>query len=101
MVDLHLYDDAYKIKEEINDMNQWLMGKYVFEAMSVVMSNAFASKGTPPIPYREKSFLAEYKEKTKPLTEEEKQAQIDLLFSNLELMKQNFERTHGDKKCQT
>ena len=101
MVELHLYDDAYKIKEEINDMNQWLMGQYVLEAMSVVMSNAFASKGAAPVKYRDKPILAEYKEKTRPLTEEEKQAQIDLLFSNLELMKQNFERTHGDKKCQT
>ena len=101
LVDLHLYDDAYKIKEEINDTNNWMMGMYVYEAISVVVSNAFASKGAQHKKYRDKPILAEYKDINKPLTEEEKQAQIDLLFSNLELMKTNFENSHGDKKCQT
>ena len=74
---------------------------YVYEAFSVVLSNAFASKGAKPQTFRDRPILAEYKEKNKVLTEEEKQAQIELLFSNLSLMQKNFERSNGDKQCQT
>ena len=101
MSDLNLYDDAYKIKEEINDTNNWLLGMYVHEAVAVVISNAFAGKGEAPKKYRDKPILAEYKENNRELTEEEKQSQIDALFGNLQLMQHNFELTHGEKPCPT
>ena len=73
---------------------------YIQEAFSVVLSNAFASKGAKPVSYRDKPILAEYKESNRELTEEEKQAQIELLFSNLSLMQKNFESNNGEQKCQ-
>lgn len=69
---------------------------YIQEAFSVVLSNAFASKGAKPVSYRDKPILAEYKESNRELTEEEKQAQIELLFSNLSLMQKNFESNNGE-----
>ena len=76
----------------------WFMGAYVKEAFSVVMANAFAKKGAQPVKYRESPFLKEYNETHRPLTEEEKLAQVKALFGNLEIMQRNFEATHGDKK---
>lgn len=92
--DLTFYDDAHKLKDEIKDMWCWYMGTYVKDALEVVLSNAFAEKGTPPIEYRKKPFLQDSKE----LTEEEKQAQINALFGSLEVMEHNFRTTHGEKK---
>ena len=83
----------------MKDMWCWLNGLYNYEAFAVVLSNAFKDKGQPPAKYREKPIYEEYKEKNHVLTEEEKQDQIALLFGNLELMKNNFERTHGEKPC--
>jgi len=96
LVELSLYDKAYELKEEINDTHSWLIGMYMYEAMTVVVSNAFASKGAKPKTYREKPILAEYKDKNRELTEEEKQEQIKTLFDNLSLMQKNFERNNGD-----
>ena len=71
-------------------------GVYVYEAMATVIANAFSEKGAKAIKYRERPILAEMKEKNRVLTEEEKQLQIDALFGQLEVMQQNFMRTHGD-----
>lgn len=99
--DLSYYDDAHKTKEEMKDMWCWLMGFYVHEAVGVVASQIMPSKGAPPVHYRESPIFKEITTKNKELTEEEKQAQIAILFGNLEIMKSNFEATHGDKKCPT
>ena len=77
------------------------MGAYVKEAFQVVMANAFAKKGAQPVTYRESPFLKEFHEQNRVLTEEEKQEQISILFGNLEIMKNNFEASHGEKKCPT
>lgn len=74
-----------------------MIGLYVYEAMSVVMANAFSKKGAKPQKYRDTPILTEYRESHRELSEEAKQAQIDILFNNLEAMQRAFEQTHGEK----
>ena len=93
--DLGLYDDAQPFKDEIKDMWNWLMGAYVQEAMSVTLANAFSKKGAKEAKYRNEPFLKGKRE----LTEAEKKAQVQALFGKLEVMKSNFDRKQGDKKC--
>lgn len=76
----------------------WLNGMYTLDAFRVVLFNAFAAKGSKPQEYRNQPITAEIKEKNRVLTEEEKQEQIQMLFSNLTMMQNNFERAHGDKQ---
>jgi len=40
------FREAFQKKQEYDDSMAWLHGMYVYNAMSVVMSNAFNSKGT-------------------------------------------------------
>lgn len=90
------YDEAYMKKREIIDEILWMNGRYTMEAFGVILANAFKKEGSPPEKYREMPIMTEYREQHHELTEEEKQAQIQLLFGNLEIMKNNFERTHGE-----
>ena len=94
---MFLYDDAYRIKRELQDEEMWVNGMYTMEAFRVVLTNAFSQKGAKPVEYRDKSLLQELKDKNRVLTEEEKQEQINLLFSSLAVMQTNFEKAHGDK----
>ena len=96
--ELFFYDDAYVKKREMLDEIMWMNGMYTMDALRVVLSNAFASKGSTPAEYMKNSLLSEMREKNRVLTEEEKQEQIQILFGNLEMMQANFERTHGDKR---
>lgn len=98
--DLSMYDDASVIKDEVKDMWCWFMGKYVYEALGAALGAAFATKGQEPPKYLENPILKMSKDANRELTEEEKQQQISVLFSNLEIMKTNFELTHGEKPCQ-
>jgi hypothetical protein len=80
----------------MKDMWCWMNGRYVYEAIATVASNMMKKQGQQPDDYRDKPILSELKEKNRVLTEEEKQDQISLLFGNLERMKNNFERSHGE-----
>lgn len=72
----------------------WYMGAYVHEAMSVTLANAFSSKDSTPVKYRDRPFL---KDVQTELTEEEIEAQRQAILSSLTVMQHNFERTHGEK----
>jgi len=93
---LYLYDDAHELKEEMEDMHSWLTGLYVHEAVSVIVSNFASKKGAKPKEYRNKPLMADYRESHRELSEEEKQAQIAILFGNLDAMQRAFEQTHGE-----
>lgn len=94
--DLSLYDDAYMQKREMIDEMMWTNGMYTMQAIRVIVSGIFAKQGQIPEEYMEKPMLLQYRENNRELTEEEKQEQIQALFSNLSIMQGNFERTHGD-----
>lgn len=94
LCELSAYNEAQRLKDEVKDMWCWYMGAYVHEAMSVTLANAFSSKGSTPIKYRDKPFL---KDVQTELTEEDIKAQRQAILSSLTVMQHNFERTHGEK----
>ena len=96
--DLSFYDEAYIQKREMIDEMMWMNGMYTMEAIKIVVSGMFAKQGQTPEKYMERPMLMEYRERNRVLTEEEKQEQIQMLFSNLTIMQGNFERTHGEKR---
>lgn len=76
----------------------WLNGMYTLDALRVVISNAFPSKGSKTQEYRDRPITTEIKEKNRVLTEEEKLQQVKMLWNTFSVMQGNFERTHGDKQ---
>ena len=86
------YLDAYKIKQKENDQRDFAMYHYFANALSVVLSNAFRKKGSKPAELLKKSFRDSYEEQHRELTEDEQNAQVALLFSNLGAMQQAFEK---------
>ena len=68
------YKDAYKLRVRQQDENNWMLGMYVYEAIlncSPVL-HAFSKKGTKPLPYPEKPYLADQLvEKTEAEKEQE------------------------------
>lgn len=67
LVDLRVYDDAQKLKIQMQDEMAYLSGIYTYEAISTALSNAFRKKGSKAIEYRKQPILAEQRE----LTQEE------------------------------
>ena len=57
-------------RAEINSF-LWLGGKYVYDALAVVMHNSFAKKGSTPIKYPEEPY------RITPDTEAEKKARAE------------------------
>lgn len=54
------YRESYKIKVRQKDEELWMQGMYVYEALCKVspILHAFSKKGTKPLPYSEKPYLA-------------------------------------------
>lgn len=87
--------EAYKLKRHIEDEKAWLLGDYIFDAVSLALSNAFRKKGSKPKEYLEvvnqpilKRISEERDENN--LTESEKKEKTELLFKNLEIMAANY-----------
>lgn len=51
---LKFYYDAYQLMLEERNREMWLQGFYVFDAVSVAISNAFRQRGQQPSKYMEK-----------------------------------------------
>ena len=86
--------ESYKLKRQIDDEKAWLLGGYVFDAISIAVGNVLKKKGQKSKEYFElvkkpitKRILAERDENN--LTEDEKKAKTELLFKNLEIMAAN------------
>lgn len=86
--------EGYKLKSQVLDEQQWFLGKYIFDAVSLAVSNNFRKKGTKPKEY--------FKEVDQPitkriqdtpdengLTEHEKKQKTEQLFKKLEIMAAN------------
>lgn len=70
------YRESNKLKLKQQDENNWMLGMYVYEAIldcSPIL-HPFSKKGTKPLPYSEKPYLAD---KLEVKTEEEKQQEIE------------------------
>lgn len=72
------YKEAHRLKLQAQDENNWMQGMYVYEAIldcSPIL-HAFSKKGTKPLQYSEKPYLADrLKEKTKEEIEQEKETE--------------------------
>lgn len=70
------YKEAHRLKLQAQDENNWMQGMYVYEAIldcSPIL-HAFSKKGTKPLQYAEKPYLADrLREKTKEEIEQEKE----------------------------
>ena len=86
--------DAYHLKRQIEDEKLWMLGGYVFDAVSLAMSNSFKKKGQKGKEYFEvvkepiTKRVSEERDENN-LTESEKKTKTELLFKNLEIMAAN------------
>ena len=82
LVELRVYDEAHKLRTQLQDEMLYLSGIYTYEAVSTALSNAFRKKGSKPIPYREHPIMEERRE----LTQEEIKKRRLAFVSRLESM---------------
>lgn len=95
--------EGYKLKRKIIDENQWLLGGYVFEAVSIALGNMAKKRGQKPDNYFEeikRPALQSINTNNGELTEEEKQKRLDLLVAGLRVKQANFELAKQQKKKQ-
>jgi len=85
------YDDAFEMTKREEEVRDYYLACYMHEAVTVSLANAFRGKGSAPVDWRKKTIQEEIREQTGTLTEDEKQARINTLFTNLELMQKRFE----------
>lgn len=96
------YRDSYKIKVRQMDERMWMQGMYIYEALCDVspILHAFSKKGTKPLQYPTKPYLAENSQlqTNEEKEQEEKNAQLiaRLHFENwARLMQQRFNKKQG------
>ena len=95
--------EGYKLKRKIIDENQWLLGGYIFEAVSIALGNMAKKKGQKPDNYFEeikRPALQSINTNNGELTEEQKQKRLDLLVAGLRVKQANFELAKQQKKKQ-
>ena len=93
------YLDSHKLKIKQQDEYMWIQGMYIYEALCKVspILHAFSKKGTKPLPYSNKPYLADsLATKTeKDKEQEKKNAQLiaQLHFKQwVKQMKERFEK---------
>lgn len=92
--------ESYHLKRQIEDEKLWMLGGYVFDAVSIALGNAFRKKGQKSKEYFElvKEPITKRIEQSKDennLTDAEKKAKTELLFKNLEIMAANHRLNKG------
>lgn len=95
---LKAYVEARNIRLRAEDELAWLQGRYVFDAVSIALANAFRGKAKAAVKYNEKPYSQMEGKDGSSLTEEQKKQYVDALFNRLEIMKFNFEM---EKKSKT
>lgn len=92
--------EAYHLKRQIEDEKLWMLGEYVFDAVSIAMGNAFRKKGQKSKEYFElvkepiTKRVSEARDENN-LTEREKKVMTERLFKNLEIMAANHRIAKG------
>lgn len=93
---LAVLTEGYKLRRKIEDEKSWLLGGYVFQAISISLGNAFRKKNQKAKDYFEiveKPFLDSLDKKE--ATEEEKQKYLDAVMASLHVMQNNYDIKHG------
>lgn len=88
------YIEADRLRLESRNYELWLQGVYFYDALSVALSNAFASKGKRP---------AEYPDKPRKITRdtaEEREARVkwerEKAIQYFQRMEANFKQKSGE-----
>lgn len=90
--------EGYKLQKKARDEEAWLLGGYVFQAVSVSLGNAFRKKNTKAQSYFEvldKPFLSNIEKKDEEWSEEEIQKYREAFMASLHVMQNNFNLKHG------
>ena len=100
-----VYMDKLKIQNELENQQAWRIGLYVYEAMSVVIYNAFRKEGQPTQKYCEQPYEFNNTNKTQEqLMEEEIEKNEALIRENLSRGKQILNEQgyiEGEIRCQS
>lgn len=94
---LKVYTEGYKLKRKVHDEEQWLLGGYVYGAVSAAIGNVLRKKNQKSQTYFdliEKPFFKDMASEDIP--EEEKQKYINAFMAQLHVMQNNFESKHGE-----
>lgn len=90
---LEVIAEGYKLNRKVKDEDQWLLGGYIFEAVTIAVGNMFKKKGQKAQSYFDvvkKPVLGSVQENGE-MSEEEKQKKIELLLAGLRTKQANFE----------
>lgn len=91
--------EGYRLKRKVIDEEQWLLGGYLFDAISIALSNLTKRRGQKAKEYFE--ILKNPKLESvqnKEMTEEEKEKQLEILVASLRVKQANFELSKGKKE---
>ena len=82
------FREAEKMRREAANAAQWIQGRYIYEAVGVVIHNSFRKEGTAPLRYPDKPY------RIAPLTkeeeEEEDRKEIQRVIDNLNAMQRSL-----------
>lgn len=93
---LNVLLESYRLKRKVIDEEHWLLGGYVYSAVSIAMGNAFKKKSQKAKNYFEEINHPFLKDVNKnELSEEEIEKKRQLLFAQLRTKQANFELNHG------
>ena len=93
---LKYYVEKYKLETERRNHELWLQGLYNFDALTTVISNALAKKGSTPKKYPEKPYRLT--EKTEEEKEEEKKNMVENFRAQLMALDRRFSQKHSKEQ---
>ena len=77
------YVEAFILKQKRVNHEAWLYGRYVFDAVGVVVANALGSKNDTKYSYPERPYGYELTEEEKQIEEENEKLQAKAFMNNL------------------
>ncbi len=93
--------EGYRLQRQVRDEEYWMLGGYIFDAVSLAMGNSFRKKGQKPKEYfeiiKEPILKRETEKNSEVMSELEKRQKTELLFKNLEIMAANHRLSQGSK----
>ena len=87
------YFKAREKQRRAKDEEDYSLYIYFSNAIEVALYNAFRGKGKKAAEHLKEPLMKSYQDKHRELTEEEKNEQVALLFSNLGRMQEQFEKS--------
>ena len=91
------YRKAFKLKRELQNEQAWLQGIYVYDALAVALSNAFAKSGAKKQNYLERPVdIFPLSEAEKKRREQEEYAQMQKAMEQMRRAQQRKKKQKGE-----